>query len=640
MASKKKRTETRSIRKKHVYIFLTALTILLYVNTVSHDFTLDDAIVITENVFTKEGISGLKNIFTHDTFYGFFQQEGKANLVSGGRYRPLSQAMFALEYSSFGQNPLAGHIGNIILFVLTVLSIFYITHYFAKSHLSPSVRIIFAGIVALIFATHPLHTEAVANIKGRDEILVLLFGLWCVYFSSRYYFRKELKYGIVSGFFFLSAILSKENAVAFLAVIPLAIYFFKKGRPRKIVRAIVPSVAAFLLYMVLRISVLGYAFGGDAPLELMNNPFVKFVDGQYIYMNLGEKIPLVILGLLKNIQLLVFPHPLTHDYYPKYFDITNFSNPKVLLGLFTYLGLLFLVIKFGIRKKVISFSILFFLTTLFLTTNILFPIGTHLSERFLFTPSYSIALLGGSFFLWLKRKYGPRTAWVTICGISFLFSIKTVIRNKAWKDNYTLFTTDVITSSRSAKVQNAAGGEIIAQSYALTDSLQKSQAMRRALSHLDRAIEIHPTYRNAFLLSGNAHYYIQEYDEAIKKYNSALDLSPGYQEALDNRALAYRDLGRHLGEKQGDLQGAISSLKKALEYLPDDYETNRLLGIAYGNSRDTQRSIAHFLKALESKPDDSWTNYNLGIAYLAIQDTTSGMRYIARAKELNPQVGN
>ena len=93
------------------------------------------------------------------------------------------------------------------------------------------------------------------------------------------------------------------------------------------------------------------------------------------------------------------------------------------------------------------------------------------------------------------------------------------------------------------------------------------------------------------------------------------------------------------GEKKGDLTSAIEFLQKAYTQLQDDYETNRLLGIAYGNQGQSQKAIPFFKKALALKTDDAWTNYNLGLAYLAIQDSINANLYIGKARTLNPEVG-
>jgi len=84
------------IGKDVIIIFLIGFG--LYANTLSHDYTLDDKIVITENEFTKSGFAGIPDILTTDVFVGFYGVD--KNLVTGKRYRPLSLVTFAIEYKS------------------------------------------------------------------------------------------------------------------------------------------------------------------------------------------------------------------------------------------------------------------------------------------------------------------------------------------------------------------------------------------------------------------------------------------------------------------------------------------------------------------------------------------------------------
>ena len=76
-------------------IFLFAC--MLYSNTLWNKYAIDDTIVLTDNRFTKKGLAGIKDHFTHDMFEGFFGERG-AKLVSGGRYRPLSMVSLTVEY--------------------------------------------------------------------------------------------------------------------------------------------------------------------------------------------------------------------------------------------------------------------------------------------------------------------------------------------------------------------------------------------------------------------------------------------------------------------------------------------------------------------------------------------------------------
>ena len=155
---------------------LFALSVLVYANTFSHDFAQDDAIVITDNMFTTEGVSGLGGIFRYDTFYGFFKTANKDKLVAGGRYRPLTLAMFAIEYQVFGDNPTAMHILNALWYGLLVVVLYGALLALFRSRakwdkqLSENMVYLIPLLAALVFALHPLHTEAVANIASGDRV--------------------------------------------------------------------------------------------------------------------------------------------------------------------------------------------------------------------------------------------------------------------------------------------------------------------------------------------------------------------------------------------------------------------------------------------------------------------------------------
>jgi len=98
---------SKEFSTKKIYALIIAFTFLLYGNTLFNDFVLDDGIVITKNDFTKKGIAGIADIFKYDTFAGEHGTDVK--LVAGGRYRPFTVAMFAIEYELFGENPAFFH---------------------------------------------------------------------------------------------------------------------------------------------------------------------------------------------------------------------------------------------------------------------------------------------------------------------------------------------------------------------------------------------------------------------------------------------------------------------------------------------------------------------------------------------------
>lgn len=622
---------------------LLAFSFLLYANTLTHEYTQDDAIVITENMFTKEGLNGIPGILAHDTFYGFFQVEGKAKLVSGGRYRPLTLILFAIEYELFGANPFVGHFMNLVFFALTVLVLYGVLLY-AFNHLKAE-RQTMAYVVALsaslIFAAHPIHTEVVANIKGRDEIIALLGALSALYLSLKAYrLNKGWLWHVSAGLLFFAGLMSKENAITFLAVVPLSFYFFTKASFRKILLHSVPFVAAAVLFLIIRTSILGLDFG-EPSRELMNNPFLKFSNGQYIPLAFQERLATVLFTLGKYVQLLFFPHPLTHDYYPRHIDILSFAHWQVWLSLIVYLGMGIYALL-GIKKKdPLSFGILYYLATLSIVSNLFFPVGTNMAERLAFMPSVGFSLIIGVLAGRLAMsKKGAFAVWplYLVVAVVLVLGIKTISRNTVWKNNYTLFTTDVKTSQNSAKLRNAAGGELVFQSTKTEDEVKKQEMLLEAEGHLKEAVRIHPLYKEAYLILGNCYNYLKRYDESVQAYTRALQIDPSYEEANNNLAITYQQGGRYFGEQQGNLQKAIQYLERARTMQPNNFETNRLLGVAYGLLGNPAKAIEFFAKAAEIEPNNADAWFMLGTAYYNAGQAEVGQQYHQKAIAIDPEV--
>src|SRR5690606_19973225 len=147
-----------------------------------------------------------------------------------------------------------------------------------------------------------------------------------------------------------------------------------------------PIVAASLLFLLLRGAVTGWS-AGEPPGELMNNPFLKVEDGRYIPFTAGEKSATIVYPMGKYVQLLLFPYPLPHDYYPRHIEIQHWGKPLVWLSLLVWLGLLYVVIRGWRSRSWWAYGILFYVLTMSVTSNILFPVGTNMSERFAFLPS-------------------------------------------------------------------------------------------------------------------------------------------------------------------------------------------------------------------------------------------------------------
>ena len=252
---------------------------------------------------------------------------------------------------------------------------------------------------------------------------------------------------------------------------------------------------------------------------------------------------------------------------------------------------------------------LWYLLTLSVVSNVVFPVGTFMSERFLFMPSLG-AMLAVACLLALRPKLG----WIVV-PVVLVFSGLTFDRNRVWRDNYTLFTEDVLRQPRSAKLLNAAAGAMLDRAQRMDVSGERAQYLiRTARTHLDSALAIHPRYGNAYLLRGNAALLLDEEETAIADYERALQYGLAEQTVNGNLALALQRAARRVGEEDNDLVRAKQYLLRADRLVPNQYETLRLLGITSGIGGDNRAALEYFRRALELQPENTGAKQNYGTA--------------------------
>jgi len=632
--------------QKYPQAILFILTLLIYANTLTNEYALDDAIVITENNFVKQGLEGIDDILSTESFTGFFGFDKQ--LVAGGRYRPLSIATFALEHEFFGQNPFISHLINILLYAFVVVLIFQVLQK------SSRVATEAAFIIALLYALHPIHTEAIANTKGRDEILAFLFVLlaakWLFYSKK----NKLLVYTAAAISMFL-AMLSKEHAVVFVVLLPLGLYYLKRTKAQ-IVHIIFVTLIPAALFVFLRYQVLGGMQIQESS-ALMNNPFVD--------MTTGEKFATILLTWLWYLRLLIVPHPLTYDYYPYHVPITGWDSIYPWLTLIIVIALLFFAVKTLINRKFYGFWVWFFIGTFILMSNLFFPIGTFMNERFMFMPSlaFSVALGYGIHWL-LKQKTYTRAGFAVLIIVGLAYSVKAIDRNRDWKNDFTLFTHDVQISENSAKGNCVAGGQLYEKAIEQSNTSQKQDLLQLARKYLEKAIDIHPTYNDAHLLYGNTLFASDEpLKEVMPHYLSILNRAPRHQSAWKN-ALAvlqkgkpknrlqwYKKLnsidstrfeinyqmGNIYGKHLNDLKKAEKYLKRAIQIKPGSIKALKDLAVVYGLTRRYKASVSQLRKVVKLKPEDASAWYNLGLSLNAMGQIDEAQKALDKAHELNPE---
>jgi protein O-mannosyl-transferase len=623
-------------------LVVAAIAFMAYIGTLGHQFVQDDAIVITDNMFTQKGAEGIGGILSKDTFFGFFKVEGKDGLVAGGRYRPFTLVLFALLYQMVGANPFVFHLFTVLLYAAVCVVMYQTIRLLLAHRFGENYATLTALVASVLFAVHPIHTEVVANVKGCDEIVTLLGSLGALWFTLRAHDTGEAKWGWLGALVFFLACMSKENAVTFLAVVPLALWVFRGADSGTMIARTAPLFLGFLLFFVIRGSILHWKFGG-APLELMNNPYIKWTGNGWTHFSFAEKYSTIVYTLGQYIKLLLFPATLTHDYYPNHIKVSGFGDPMVLLTIALYAGLIYYALRDLKQRGIIGFGIMFYLLTLSIVSNVVFPIGTNMGERFAFMPSVGFCLIVAVLLINLLKNaqgWNPSNLNLAlgIAGVLALgYGFKTISRVPAWETNEKLFFTDVTTSVNSAKIRNACGGVLFDKARVETDPEKRKQYSLEAIPHLDKALDIYKDYADAYVSRGGAHLLSGNYEKSIADYRTAIQLQndkPAYKSSL---ATALREAGKYYGEKKGDLAAAVKSLNESWQISPTDAETARLLGVASGIGKNHEEAIKWFSKAIELSPKEASYYVNLGTAYMMAGNQAKAQEAFAQAQLIDPQ---
>ena len=429
----------------------------------------------------------------------------------------------------------------------------------------------------LLFMAHPVHTEVVANIKCADEILSLLLSLLTLRFTLMAWETGNGAWKWKAGLAFLAACFAKENAVTWLAVIPLTIWMFYDTPwevfGKKVATLLWMPLLAACIFILVGGVVLHWTFGKEADV-LINNPFIKWDGAHWIPFSWAERSAAILFSLGKYFQLLIFPHPLTHDYYPRQIGMPGWGDWQVWFSAILLVALAVWSLM-GIRtRKFSAFTILYYGITLSVVSNIFFPVGTNLSERFVFMPSLGFCMLAG----WgLSQIKAEKTRWIVLVLVLLLYSVKTTLRNTVWKDNITLATADIGTSANSAKLNNSLAAQLTERALKLSQPGERKAQTDKAIGYFTRAIEINPAYIEALYGRGSAWFVQGNSFNALKDFLAAEQISAAYPNLRNNLALAFRESAKTLIQNNGDRATILAYLKEAQKRFPSDPEINTLL---------------------------------------------------------------
>jgi tetratricopeptide (TPR) repeat protein len=488
-----------------------------------------------------------------------------------------------LSYSLFGLKPWGFHLVNILFHAGSTVLVFLIISRLlgdakpstSSLYLSPAL------LAALLFATHPVHTEAVTWIAGLPEVSFTFFSLLSFYLYLRSGEGSKRNY-LLSVASFSLAVFFKETALTLPLVLITYDHVCRKERSRPLGRfkRYIPYFFVAGVYLCARI----HALGGIAP----QKRHMDLTTYQYV-INI---FPLFV----HYIEKLVFPVNLIafHVFHP----IASIFETRGILSLTITIVLAIFGYVAWKKNKVVFFSLLVVFIPL-LPVLYIPGLGENVfTERYLYFPSFGFVFLFALLISSVRVKASRWAVGLTAVSVALIgaYALGTVHRNTIWKDDYSLFSDTVKKSPDSAIPHLNLGIGYDAQG--LSD---------KAIEQFQIALRLKPDYAEAHNNLGNAYLVQGLTDKAIEQFEAAVRLKP------DN-ALAHLNLGNaHL--VQGLTDKAIEQFQTAVRLRPDYAGAHNNLGNAYLVQGLTDKAIEQFQTAVNLNADNAEVHLNLGNAY-------------------------
>ena len=406
---------------------LAALAVAASWNGVFNDFTYDDRFIVLGNTAMHD----LRNWWR---FFGM--PYWPADWGSDG-YRPLTILAYSLEWTAGHGKPWIYHTVNIGLYAASSVAVFYL----AETCLPFAA----AWIAAALFAVHPLHVEAVANIVGQSELLVAMFTLPAVTIYIRRRNANELTVGSMAAIVALYALacLSKEHGFVLPALLFAAemIVVVDKTPLRQRLIALRPfglSVALVAAAYLWAHAQINHDLAGF-------HPYVPF---ETLGLGASGRV-FTMLGLVPEwFRLFFWPLHLSAEYGPPAFPVVNDFQLYQVPGIIALAGFLGLGCLTWNRERAVSFGIWFTVIALLPTSNFIVPSGILLAERTLFLPSVGMMIVLAAIVPWLysrAHRRPLRLAGIVALVLVMAFGIwRSVERTKVWKDDDALFAAAVV----------------------------------------------------------------------------------------------------------------------------------------------------------------------------------------------------
>ncbi len=395
-------------------LVLSSLTFMVYARAMFLDYTkLDDSIFIVENAHYNADVKNISVSF----------ERGLFNPTKDAYYRPLFLVDFIIESHFFGINPAGYHFTNLLFHIISVILLFL---FFKRIKIPP----LDAFLLALIFAVHPVLTQAVAWIPGRNDMLLMIFFLSSFILFLRYLEKPTAALLVLHLVFFIAALFTKETAIIIPVIIGGFSLIYLKCGWRKLVFPLTGWAGSLVLWLLVR-STASLTKDWISPVEMLRTGFgrmevvLQYLGKIFLPVNLtvfpvAEDITLIwgILALALLVALVVYSK--------------SYTRPLTYLGLFWFI--VFLIPVLIVPKS----------------------LNDQVFEHRLYLPVIGILIMLSQA-MPFSVTVSPKIKIAIVSVIVVIFSIQSFIRTSYFSDPITFWTHAVSGSPHSAYAKTLLG---------------------------------------------------------------------------------------------------------------------------------------------------------------------------------------
>jgi len=631
------------------FIVIAVCCVLVYANTLTYEFVWDDNFQIVRNPFLH-GDEPLARLFVTDVWgYTHPDQKGTSNY-----YRPLQMVTYRLIGQVAGLNASAFHAVNLLFHILATLAGYLVVWQLTKTYW-------IAFSASVLFALHPIHTEAVVWIAALPELGCCLF----FFLSFWLFLRAEesllsgdtkpaqtqtLRLRALSLLAFAVALFWKEMVLT-LPILIAAYLFMVSHAGQPLVSRIVKSVRQVLPYLAV--------IGGYLLVRYLVLGFISRV--QHVWVMSPAELAMSVIYLAGTYWLKLL--------LPLHLNSFHLFDPVHLLTEVRFLGALALLVVVGgwiafawRRFPLAAFAAAWVFVTLLPVFNIRGVGANVFSERYLYIPSLGFCMLVAWLVVQALQLLPSRVRSIAgffiVALVSFLYSVQTIARNNDWKDEFRLFSSAVAESPQSAQMRTS-----LAQSY--LEKGMPAEAEREFLEAIRVGWERNPADRdqisNAYGGLGGIYIGRGEFQKGLDAVETGLKigrfemkgsaygiallrvgrLEEGAKELYDyhvrnpNDEIALDAMGV-VALSQRDHDRAIDYLQRAVKIVPDFGSARNNLGRTYLEMGKPQEALPHLQRAAALSPNDPIVQTNLGTAFAALGRSAEARTFLERALALSP----